>query len=220
MRGELFGLTVCLILVCSTTTQGAVSWTDWTAATNGLPGAASGSLATTGGPVSVNYAGEVLFAQVSGGINYWSPNSAFLSATVPNEPPASDIVALTGGNAIVNTLTFSPAVQNPVMAIMSLGTPGFNVEYDFDQPFDVLSFGPGYWGAPGTLTELTGDVLQGHEGHGVIQFQGLISSVSWTVATAETWHGFTVGVVPEPPSLCLLGMAAAGLKCRCRCKRA
>jgi hypothetical protein len=214
MRHVLSGISVCLILTLCGIVRANTAWTDWTAASNGLPGSAAGTIAAPSGLVSVSYSGEVFFAQVSGGTNFWLPNGPFLSGVVANEPPAADIVTLTGGNAIVNTLTFSPAVQNPVMAIMSLSTAGRTVEYDFDQPFDVISFGPGYFGGPGTLTELTGDVLSGEEGHGVIQFQGLISSVSWTVATAETWHGFTVGVVPEPASFCLVGIAAIGLLAR------
>jgi hypothetical protein len=99
------------------------------------------------------------------------------------------------------------------MAILSLGQAGFLVTYDFDAPFDVLSFGPGFFGGPGTLTELAGDVLVGEEGHGTIRFRGTFTSISWTVPTAEFWHGFTVGVaadvaaVPEPSSIVLLASA-------------
>lgn len=223
MQRLLLGIFCCMILACSNISHAAAMWTDWTAATNGQPGSASGTLATTGGPVAVTYAGEVLFANTNGGDNYWAApyNTPYLSAVVPNEPPTSDIVTLVGGNAIVNTLTFSEPLVNPVMGIVSLGTSATNVQYAFDTPFHVLSFAPGYWGGPGTLTELPGNVLQGSEGHGVIQFEGTVSSISWTVPTPETFHGFTIGlgVVPEPPSLCLLGMAAAGFKCRRHRKR-
>jgi len=183
-----------------------VVWTDWTFATPGSPGSASGSM----GNVSVSYSGEISFAQTAGGTNYWIPDSPYLSGTVSNAPPDPDIVALVGGNAIVNTITFGDPVVNPIMAIVSLGRPGLLVEYLFDRPFDVLSFGPGFWGGPGTLTELAGNILQGEEGHGAIQFQGTVSSISWTVPIAEYWHGFSVGVtaIPEPGTwaLALIGI--------------
>ncbi|MDZ4659321.1 MAG: PEP-CTERM sorting domain-containing protein [Bythopirellula sp.] len=206
-------LAMCIIANLSDKTVALVDWTDWTAATFGNVGAASGTLSTPGGPVSVSYTGEVfLTTQVAGGTNYWFPNAPYLSGLVPNEPPAADVITLQGGLSAPNTLTFSQPLTNPLMAILSLGRSNLPVQYAFDRPFDVVSFAPGIFGGPGTLSELTGDVLEGVEGHGVIQFQGTFSSLSWTVATPETWHGFTLGVgpVPEPASFALLA-AGGGL---------
>ncbi|MDZ8054345.1 MAG: PEP-CTERM sorting domain-containing protein [Aulosira sp. ZfuVER01] len=179
----------------------SIAWTDWTSATPGNPGLAQGTITPAGeSPISVTYNGEVNFAQTSGGTNYWNPSTPYISATVPNAPPASDIIALNGGNSTVNTISFSKAVLNPVMAIVSLGEAGVPVQYNFDTPFNILSVGAGYWGN-GTLAKLAGNVLEGVEGHGVIQFLGNVSSISWTTPKPEYWHGFTVGVeksVPEP----------------------
>ena len=204
-----------LLAMAQTGQAGTISWTDWTAATPGAPGSASGTLAYGGGSVAVTYSGEVRadFTQTSGGTNYWSPDTPYLSPTVSNAPPAADIITLVGPDvAFVNTITFSTPILDPVMAIVSLGQPGFSVFYEFDQPFTVLSFGPGFWGGPGTLTDIGGNVLEGVEGHGVIQFSGAVSSISWTVPVPEDWHGFTVGApVPEPTTAGLLGLALAGL---------
>ena len=90
------------------------------------------------------------------------------------------------------------------------------MDYNFDTPFTVLSFGPGYWGGPGTLTDIGGNVLEGVEGHGVIQFQGTIETLSWTIPANEFWHGFTIGVVPEPSSVVLLVFGAIPLAWRWR----
>jgi hypothetical protein len=76
---------------------------------------------------------------------------------------------------------------------VSLGAPGNAITYAFNSPFTIVSQGAGYWGN-GPLTQLPGNVLQGEEGHGTIQFLGTYSTFSWTVPNPETWHGFTFGI--------------------------
>ena len=171
-----------------------------------------GTLAVGTTTVDVTFAGEYSFAQVSGGINYWSPATPYVSATVDNEPPASDIIALsTGGTA---TITFSQAVTDPLIALVSWN--GNTV--DFGVPIEILSFGPGYWGngTPELNGAGTGFFGSG-EVHGVIRLPGEFTSITFT-HTSEGWHGLTVGVVgladggegPEPATLSLLALAAAG----------
>lgn len=212
-------LSVCLLTVASPRPAEAQgSWTDWTAATAGSPGTAAGSLVFGGTDVFVTYVGEVLGAQTACGTNYWTTPTTYDAPGIP-APPGCDIIRLVGGNAIVNTITFSQPVSNPFMAILSLGQGGIPVTYDFSAPFTVVSTGPGFWGN-GTLTALPGSSLQGREGHGTIQFNGTFTSISWTVPAAENWHGFTVGAaglagsvstVPEPSSMALLGLGLGGL---------
>ncbi len=190
-----------------------IAWTDWTTAdTDSASGSVNG--------VAVAFSGALNpVAQTLGGTNFWAVNPATYTSVpeVDNGPPDSDIIRLTGGAAAgVQTLTFSQPLTNPVMAILSLGQPGFGVTYDFDAPFDVLNFGPGFFGN-GPLAELPGDVLEGREGHGIIQFIGTFSSISWTIPTAEFWHGFQVGVadgvdpepIPEPGATLLLAAGCA-----------
>lgn len=192
-------------------------WTDWTSQNGNV---VNGTIAIGSNLVNVTYTGEVSFAQTSGGTDYWAPyNSTYTKAgIVDNGPASSDIISLTGGNATINTITFSQAVVNPVMAIMSMGQYGVAVQYDFAQPLDVLNYGRGYWG-DGTLSEQAGDVLLGYEGHGIIQFLGTYSSISFTCPTYENWHGFTVGTnslgnpaVPAPGAIALgmFGLSLVG----------
>lgn len=220
-RAFLFTSVCVWLFVCvQGSLAGPVYWTDWTSASAGNPGSAIGMITLPdSSTVSVTYRGEIAFAQTSGGTNYWNPPTPYLSATVDNAPPASDVVALRGGNATVNTITFSEPVTNPIMALLSLGQAnGYYVYYDFDTPFEILSYGPGYFGGPGTLTELAGDVVRGEEGHGAIQFEGVLTSVSWTSSVYEHWHGFTVGapeteIVPAPGALLLAGIGTSIIGC-------
>ena len=120
-----------------------------------------------------------------------------------------------------HTITFSEAILNPVMAIVSMGQPNLPVSYDFDTDFTLLSNGVGYWsyangGLPGSYTiDAAQDILTGNELHGAIQFNGLINQINWTSSPHENWHGITVGSlstsVPEPSILVLIGIGLAGL---------
>jgi hypothetical protein len=194
-----------------------VVWTDWTSGTAGANGTAEGVLNIAGTPVDVSYSGEMAFIQYDGtGANYWVPD-AYTSPTVDNPPTSTDIIALSSASA--KTITFSQAITNPLFAVVSLNGNG----YQFDRDFEILGFGPGYWGN-GTLTKSNPSPgvyqLNGSgEPHGVIEFQGTFTSVSWTSLTNEFWNGFTIGVrglaVPEPASLALFGLTA-GLAVLCR----
>jgi hypothetical protein len=210
-------LTLAGVTVAS---AGPIAWVDWTSGSS-ITGTVDGMITPSAAPaVFTRYTGMFAFAQITGGgTNYWLPDTPYLSTVVSNAPSSTDIIALNLASvAYSNNIHFSTPVMNPVMAIVSMGRSNLPVYYDFVQEFSVLSFGPGYWGGPGTLTNLGGGVLQGIEGHGAIQFHGAVSDITWTNSPDEYWHGFTVGVpdtasVPDGgSSLLLLGMALAGLR--------
>lgn len=196
--------TVCACVLawagCDRAIGAPADWAAWTSASGAPVNAVSGTIASAGGAVSVNYTGEVFFANINNtGPNYYAPATPFLSTSVPNAPPRRDIIGLQGGaGSGVHRLEFSPPVDDPIMAIVSLGQPSIQVTYDFDTPFTILSFGPGYWGGPGTLNNVGGQRLTGVEGHGTIRFIGRVSAITWTIPNAETWHGFTVGLAGPP----------------------
>jgi hypothetical protein len=177
-------------------------------------------------------AGSFSFGQTGCGNNYWNPTTPYVSAQVSNAPPNCELLALVGGQNQRYVVTLSEAIKDPIMAIVSLGQSGVTVRYEFDAPFDIVSQGAGYWGgSANALQEVAGDVLQGNEGHGTIQFIGTFSTFSWDVPTPENWHGFTFGIrtterieptpppandVPVPGTLSLLALGMAALWTRRR----
>ena len=201
---------------------------DWAAWTSTTPSTVSGTLMVGSTAVGVTYSGaQYSFAQTNGsGTNFFVPTAPYLSATVANAPSATDIVGLS--DAGTSTITFSQAVVNPLIALVSWNgavvtfgggadTQAYNVQY--------LSSGCGYWGC-GSFTSTTSDSFDGSgELHGVIELLGTYTSISFTDTTNEGWHGLTVGVegglastVPEPAGnvTLLAGLLALGLCARRR----
>jgi len=209
MKKLLFGTVLFLILILSVSTAQAstVFWTDWTASG---PGEVTGTMSIGAETVGVTFSGSYSFAQVSGGTNYWNPATPYLSATVENAPPASDIIALSSGGSV--TITFSQAVTNPLLALVSWNGnhPRFENEIEF------LSYGYGYWGGGTPVMDADKKGFLGNgEVHGVLQMAGTYDAITFT-HTSEGWHGLTVGVVdvapvPLPAALWLFGSGLVGL---------
>jgi hypothetical protein len=195
-----------------------VGWTNWTSQPSATQ--ALGTLTFGSQTVNVMYSGEIGFTQLNnGGTYYYNPAATYTSTTVSNAPPTADMIAI-NGTATTHTITFSSAVTDPVMAIVSMGQSGVATTYTFDAPFTILSQGPGIpFGGCNTCLSISGNSLVGNEGDGVIQFNGTFTSISWTGANPEFWNGFTFGAagvaggtgVPEPSTLLLLFAGSAGL---------
>jgi hypothetical protein len=158
-----------------------------------------GTLTPPGATIQVTYAGGVYGVQTTSGTNEFTPASTFVSATVANAPPGPGIVEFGGNVQTSDSVTFSQPIQNPLMAIVSLGTGSLDTPstLDFSEPFVVLSsgvgpYGAGYWGN-GNFTAADGG-LTAIEGNGVIQFQGTFSAIHWTYPTSSVWTGITVGM--------------------------
>jgi hypothetical protein len=131
--------------------------------------------------------------------NYWtegSPKPYTGNALVSNAPTAYEMVALDQAGTF--TVTFDKPVIRPLMAIVSLGTASAPVTWAFDKPFTVLSSGQGFWGS-GTAS-VTPTSITGREFHGLIQFEGTITSITWSSSREENWQGFTFGQACYVPS--------------------
>ena len=89
----------------------------------------------------------------------------------------------------------------------------------FGQSFTIQSGGPNAEFGGAAITAV-GNTVSGAEGNGVIQFDGILTSITWTNPIFENWYGFTVGVpvaaIPEPETyaLMLAGLALLGARAR------
>lgn len=210
-------MTRTLVAAASCLAMGSVSaslatWTDWTAisatsATGTMGGIAV--TATTNGGTVINGP-----SQTGCGTNYWT-GTAYTNGSLSNGPMACDMVAL--NSAVSITVTFSSAVDNLYMALLSVGQPGYKVTYDFNRSFSIDSEGDGYWGNDVTNGVLGAGTLGGgsltmQEFHGVLRFAAPVTSLTFTTDPGEYWHAFTFGTIPEPGTLALVGaaMLAAG----------
>lgn len=223
MKSFILGAAIALAGTASAAQAVTVNWADLTAAT---PTTVTGSIALSGGPIGVTYSGPSFFVQTSGGTDYWTEGTPkpYTGGSVSNAPPTTDIIALSEGG--LKTITFSQAVSDVYLALVSWnGNAG-----TFNQPFEVISQGCGYWGC-GTFTNVTStSFVANGELHGIIRFTGNFTSVSFT-DLSETWHGIQIGIaglapppvggVPEPASWAMMigGFGLLGAAMRRRATR-
>lgn len=211
-------------------TQAAVSvtWVDWTEADADT---VVGTLGEGGATATFNSPQGFGFVQTNGGTNYWTEDSPapYTGGTGPNAPSNApgtpDIIALSTGGT--KTITFSQAISGLYLALVSWNGNGAT----FDQDFEIVSQGDGYWGSGGLFEKVPGSTpgsytLLGVSGepHGVIYFPGTFTSLTFTDNTNEFWHGVTIGIgafaqpVPEPATwgMMIAGFGAAGVAMRRR----
>jgi len=182
-----------------------VSWTTWSSNTAGT---------ISGGP-SVTYSGEL--SGLSSNYPSWTPASTWADGSIVNNAPpqSGNMIRLLGGggaSAVLDTLTFSTPVTNPVMAIWSLGAPGAQAQFVFNNATPTLIKGGPSAEFAGTSISVSGNTVSGSEGNGTVEFLGTFTSISWRNPLAENYYGFTVGIggggsvsaVPEPGTWALV----------------
>lgn len=199
-----------------------VTWTDWTAITGGGAVGSMGDIDIRVSALSGSINGP---SQISCGTNWWTEpfstdpdynGPAYTQGSVDNAPTPCEQVAL--NSQVSLSVTFSSPVDTLYMALLSVGQPNYTVTYDFDTSFTVDSDGWGFWnnvtGAAGTYSLGSGDAIAMNEIHGVLAFNGPISTLSFTTNPNENWHAFTFGTVasvPEPGTLALFGLGLLGI---------
>ena len=215
------GLAAACCFAVSLQPASAQVWTDWTSMTPGAVGTAQGYMPLPGGDVGVSYAGQVLSgSQTTCGTSWLASSYPAYDGVAIADPPGSYLSPLPCDFIQVNSVgafsfTFARPVRDLFMAFVSVGQVSVPVSYTFSSPFTLIDEGRGPWG-DGSFAVLPGNVLEGREGHGVVRFPGVHSTLEWTVANPEHWHGFTVGAlpastVPEPGTIVLLGSGLIGV---------
>ena len=202
-------------------------WTDWNGAiacNQQVVGSLGGATVTyTGSFTAVQRAnGSDVCAGISQtggqGDNYWQRGG--VNSGAYSETPSNLSFIQYRSAASRGVITFSEAVVNPWIALISVGQPGLETTLTFSDPFSIVSRNntlgtPAYWdAAPDTYSFVSGNSLVSREFSGLIQFTGTFTELTIST-TGENWHGFTVGApslsVPEPASFALLGAGLVGL---------
>jgi hypothetical protein len=177
-------------------------WADWTAATTGFDGGATGFFALPSGGVQVTYKGDLMDVQLEPSArNFWSIKESYTSAAVTKAPDNTDALLIDGVLNGYGEVVFSRPVKDPVFAFASLGAleNGSAASYRFDAPFLLLSQGKGFYMGDGWLEKQPNNTLSGQEANGVIGFQGMFTKISWTTPKVEPWHALTIGVAEDVP---------------------
>jgi hypothetical protein len=229
MKATYVALSALLTMgIAGNASAATIYWTNWTSDTVGLTtGSAQGTLSPPSGPITVTYSGNVASeTNINNTYPSWLPAATYTGGDVGNAPPAGDIIAQNGGaNTGVNTITFSQPINDPVMAIWSLGSPSIVTQYVFPSNEVVNIEGGGRsneYGGSSIFLVSGANAITGDEGNGVIEFIGNYSSITFTNPVFENWYGFTLGVAgvavtqpstPEPSTLALIaaGLAAFGI---------
>jgi PEP-CTERM motif len=210
-------MTLCAgaaLLAAGAASAAPVTWTNWTSmSTDQL--SATGAMGGVG--VTVSAAAAMNGVSQLGGPancqpNYWTePNAAdrpYTGGSLSNAPTACEQLGMSSANRV--TATFSSAVTDLYIALLSVGQPGLAVTYTFDQAFTIDSEGQGFWGNDATDGVLgAGNTITMREFHGVLRFSAPVTSVTFS-SGAENWQAFTFGTtsnVPEPGSLALVAGA-------------
>lgn len=205
-------VTLLAAAMCLAMVQGAfaTSWVDWSTKNSGALTIGSANVGVTLTGLADNL--------VNGDYYYNNQYTGFTSptGTYGGLNPSDMIQERFSGRVII---TFSEAILNPYIALVSVGQPGsYNVNYAFQNlqaPIAVKSFGSNYWGYGGY--SINGSTFSGHEFNGILQLAGTYSSLSFDISPNEYWHGFNIGAdstsapVPEPGTMMLLGVGVLGL---------
>jgi len=200
---SLLGLMLVGANAQATLAPGPVDWIDWTSSTEG-------TLDIGGTLVGVTMTSDVPVGYIDGD-HYFNNANTVATNTYAGLAP-EDLIQVNWANSF--TLNFDQTLSDLYMALVSVGQPGYAVNYTFEDGFSVISEGSNFWGA-GSYG-IVGTTFTGREFNGILEFDGSFDSISFTVGPRENWHGFNFGSaslarVPEPAVSVLFGFGLFSL---------
>jgi hypothetical protein len=203
-----------LLALGSSATLAAPSWIDWA-------DASSGSLTVGSSTVGVTMTANTPIDLIQGDYYY---NNQYTGGTAVSGTYAglmpSDMIQVDPANSF--TLTFTEAIVNPYIALVSVGQHAHGVTYTFNGTASVLSSGGNYWGSGSGSA--SGNTFTGFEYNGILQLAGTFTTLTISTNPGEHWHGFNVGTnavtapIPEPETyaMMLAGLGLMGMVARRR----
>lgn len=216
MTHSLRPLALAALLTCAAgaSMAAAPSWIDWTSPNAGTLTIGSTVVGVTlsGTPAGMDY-GDTYYNNASTGGT--APSGTY-GGLAPH-----DMIQVIPASTF--TLTFSQAIINPYVALVSIGQGNVPISYTFSGPISSLSVaGNNYWGTGNG--SFSGNTFTGNEYNGILQLSGNYQSLTITTAPDENWHGFNIGsaalvsAVPEPETyaLFLAGLGLVGAMARKR----
>lgn len=220
MRSQILIALIFSFFVTPTAFASQINWTNWYSATIGNSSIAYGNIGT----IQITYEGDISGYQLDqftgAGLqdnhaNNWTegaPPPYTGNQIVDNAPTANEMIAVSGPRTGLddNRIRFSQEINNPILAIVGLGSLGQAVTFVFNRPFTVLSEGTGAWG-PGLHSRPDEYSITGLEFNGILQFSGPLTEISWDSPDYHYWQGFTVGAVPIPGAFWLIGSGIVGI---------
>ncbi len=184
----LFGLTAC------DTDQANYEWVDWTIKDEkSAEGKTSRYFIAFAGNPNANTKMED-----DDGKNYFAAvPETFRSEEVGDGPATTDIIRTYGGDKTGRQeFSFSKPVDDPIIAVLSLGSTTDGARLIFENDVELIKSGPGKWGgSEGSLrVEEDGKTVFGQEGYGLIRIPGTHRAIGFTTPDYEGDYGFQIAV--------------------------
>ena len=190
----IFSLALCVLLAACDTDQATYEWVDWTIMDEkSAEGKTSRYFIAFAGNPNANTKmkdddGENFFAAVP---------ETFQSEEVGAGPSTTDIIRTYGGEKTGRQeFSFSKPVDDPIIAVLSLGNTDDGARLVFETEVELIKSGPGKWGGHAESLSVSDDgkTVIGKEGYGLIRIPGTHRKIGFTTPDFETDYGFQIAV--------------------------
>ncbi len=184
----IFALTAC------DTDQANYEWVDWTIMDHK---SAEGKTSRYFVAFAGNPNGNTVMND-AGADNYFAKTpDTFRSREVGEGPATADIIRTYGGERTGRQeFSFSKPVDDPIIAILSLGNSDDAARLIFEKDVELIKSGPGHWGGHEDSLAVSDDnkTVIGKEGYGLIKIPGTHRAIGFTTPDYEGDYGFQIAI--------------------------